>query len=48
VMGTLLGAIVMQLITITVVMNNIQYEYAQILKSAIIIFAVFIQRESRA
>jgi ribose/xylose/arabinose/galactoside ABC-type transport system permease subunit len=48
VIGTLLGAIVMQLITITVVMNNIQYEYAQIIKSAIIIFAVFIQRESRS
>ncbi len=48
VIGTLLGAVVMQLITVTVVMNNVQYEYAQIIKSAIIIFAVFIQRDSRA
>lgn len=48
VFGTLIGAVIMQLITITVVMNNIQYEYAQILKAAIIIFAVFIQREKRS
>lgn len=48
VMGTLVGAIIMQLITISIVMNNITYEYAQILKAAIIIFAVYIQREKRA
>ncbi len=47
VMGTLVGAVIMQLITMTVVMNNIQYEYAQIIKAAIIVFSVFIQREKR-
>lgn len=48
VMGTLVGAVIMQLITISIVMNNITYEYAQVLKAALIIFAVYIQRETRA
>lgn len=45
VFGTVIGAVIMQLINITVNMNNIQYEYAQILKAVIIILAVYIQRE---
>jgi len=48
VFGTVIGAIIMQLITITVVMNNIQYEYAQIMKAIIIIFAVFFQTEKKS
>ena len=45
VLGTVVGALIMQMITLTCVMNNIPDEYAQVLKAAIIIFAVFIQRE---
>jgi ribose transport system permease protein len=48
VLGTLVGAVIMQLITISIVMNNITYEYAQVLKAIIIIFAVYIQRETRS
>lgn len=45
VMGTVIGALIMQLITITVNMNNIPFEFAQVIKSAVIIIAVFLQRE---
>ncbi len=47
VLGTLFGALVMQLITITVNMNNIPFEVAQVAKSIVIILAVFLQRESK-
>lgn len=45
VFGTVVGALIMQLINITVNMNNITYEYAQIFKAIIIVFAVYLQRE---
>ena len=45
VLGTVIGALIMQMITLTCVMNNIPDEYAQVLKAIIIVFAVFIQRE---
>ena len=45
VFGSVIGALIMQLITISVNMNNITYEYAQVMKALIIIFAVYIQRE---
>lgn len=45
VFGTVIGALIIQMITLTCVMNNIPDEYAQVLKAIIIIFAVFIQRE---
>lgn len=45
VVGTVIGAMIMQMITLTCVMNNIPDEYAQVLKAVIIVFAVFIQRE---
>lgn len=45
VFGTVVGALIMQLINITVNMNNISYEYAQVLKAIIIVLAVYIQRE---
>ena len=45
VLGTVVGALIMQLITITVNMNNIPYEYAQVFKAIIIVLAVYIQRE---
>lgn len=45
VLGTVVGALMMQMITLTCVMNNIPDQYAQVFKAAIIVFAVFIQRE---
>ncbi len=45
VIGTLIGVLIMQMITLTCVMNNIPDQYAQVFKAAIIVFAVFIQRE---
>lgn len=45
VFGTVIGALTMQLITLTAVMNNVPEEYAQILKAAILILAVYIQRK---
>lgn len=48
VFGTVVGALIMQLITISVNMNNITYEYAQVMKAVIIIVAVYIQREKTA
>ena len=45
VIGTVIGALIMQMITLTCVMNNIPDEYAQVLKACIIVFAVYIQRE---
>lgn len=47
VIGTVIGALIMQMITLTCVMNDIPDQYAQVFKAAIIVFAVFIQREQR-
>lgn len=47
VMGTILGALIIQLITITVNMNNIPFAYSRIFKAVIIIVAVYAQREKR-
>ncbi len=45
VLGTVIGALIMQMITLTCVMNNIPDPYAQVFKALIIVFAVYIQRE---
>lgn len=45
VFGTVVGALMMQMITLTCIMNDIPDQYAQVFKAAIIVFAVFIQRE---
>jgi len=45
--GTLLGALIMSLITVTVNMNNIPFAFSNILKTVIIIFAVALQRERK-
>lgn len=45
VFGTVIGALIMQMITLTCVMNDIPSQYAQVIKAIIIVFAVFIQRE---
>ena len=42
--GTVVGALVVQVITATLIMNDLPYTYAQILKAAIILLAVYIQR----
>jgi ribose transport system permease protein len=47
IIGTVIGAVIMQLITITVNMNNVPYEYAQVIKSIIIIVAVWFQRDRK-
>lgn len=47
VIGTIIGALIMQMITLSCVMNNIPDEYAQVLKAAIIVLAIFIQREKK-
>lgn len=46
--GTVVGALIMQMLTIMVNMNNIPYEYANIFKAAIIVAAVYIQRDKAA
>lgn len=43
VFGTVVGALIMQLITLTVVMNDIPEQYAQILKAIIIVLALYFQ-----
>jgi galactofuranose transport system permease protein len=44
IMGTVTGALVMQVITATFIMNNLPFTYAQILKAVVILLAVYIQR----
>jgi ribose/xylose/arabinose/galactoside ABC-type transport system permease subunit len=42
--GTVMGALVMAVITATFIMNDLPFTYAQILKAVIILLAVYIQR----
>ena len=44
ILGTVTGALVMQVITATFIMNNLPFTYAQILKAVVILLAVYIQR----
>ena len=46
IMGTVFGAIVVQLVTIIVNMNNIDFHYSLILKAIILIIAVWTQRKT--
>ena len=48
IMGTVMGALVMQVITTTFIMNNLPFTYAQILKAVVILLAVYIQRRRGA
>lgn len=48
VLGTVIGALIMQIITVSVNMNNIPFSYSLVLKSIIVITAVYIQRERNA
>lgn len=46
--GTVMGALVMQVITATFIMNDLPFTYAQMLKAVIILLAVYIQRRRGA
>lgn len=48
VIGTVIGALIMQIITVSVNMNNIPFSYSLVLKAIIIIVAVYIQKERNA
>jgi galactofuranose transport system permease protein len=48
IMGTVVGALIMQILTVSVNMNNIPYSYALVIKSIIIIVAVYVQRDRTA
>lgn len=45
VMGTVIGALIVQLVTIIVNMNNIQFHYSLVIKAIIIILALYLQKE---
>jgi ribose/xylose/arabinose/galactoside ABC-type transport system permease subunit len=45
VMGTVLGALIVQLVTIIVNMNNIQFHYSLVIKAIIIVLALYLQKE---
>ena len=47
ILTTVISALIIQLITITINMNNIHYAYARVMKGLIIIIAVFIQQEKK-
>ncbi|MCR4705630.1 MAG: ABC transporter permease [Lachnospiraceae bacterium] len=47
ILTTVISAMIIQLITITINMNNIHYAYARVMKGLIIIIAVFIQQEKK-
>jgi len=44
VIGTVIGALMMQIITTSFNMNGIKFSYSLVIKAAIILFAVYIQR----
>jgi ribose/xylose/arabinose/galactoside ABC-type transport system permease subunit len=48
VLGTLVGALIMQVITTGFVMNGISYAWSLVIKAAIIVVAVYIQRPKAA
>jgi len=43
--GTIVGAVVMQLITVMMNMNNIYYAYSLVIKAVIIVIALYLQKE---
>jgi len=47
IMTTIIAALIIQLITITINMNNIHYAYARVMKGLIIIIAVYIQQDKK-
>jgi ribose/xylose/arabinose/galactoside ABC-type transport system permease subunit len=47
IMGTILGAILMGIITTTFNMNNIPYSYSLVIKAILIVAAIYLQREKK-
>jgi galactofuranose transport system permease protein len=47
-MGTVVGALLMQLISATFIMNDLPFTWAQMISAGIILLAVYLQRERRA
>lgn len=47
ILTTIISAMIIQLITITINMNNIHYAYARVMKGLIIIIAVYIQQDKK-
>lgn len=47
VFGTLVGALVLQLVTAAMIMNNVSFHYSLMVKALIILVAVYLQRVSR-
>ena len=45
ILGTVLGALIVQLVTIIVNMNNIQFHYSLVIKAVIIVLALYLQKE---
>ena len=48
VVGAVVGALLLQLVTAAMIMNNISFQYSLIAKAAIILFAVYLQGRRRA
>ena len=48
VIGTLVGALLLQWVTAAMIMNNVSFQYSLIAKAAIILFAVYLQRTRRS
>jgi galactofuranose transport system permease protein len=48
VFGTVVGALLLQLVTAAMIMNNISFQYSLVAKAAIILFAVYLQGRRRA
>ncbi len=46
--GTVIGALIMQIITVSVNMNNIPFAYSLVIKSLIIVVAIYLQRDKNA
>ncbi|MDR2433230.1 MAG: ABC transporter permease [Treponema sp.] len=46
IIGTITGTLIMQLITTMVNMNNVPYAFSLVIKSAIIVFALYLQKDA--
>jgi ribose transport system permease protein len=44
-LGTVIGALIVQIVTVSVNMNNIQFHYSLVIKAVVIILALYLQRE---
>lgn len=45
IIGTVIGALIIQTVTVSMTMNDVPFSYALVLKSIIIIFAVYMEKE---